>query len=435
MTVVVFTGPTLPAADVLEFLDAEILPPVQQGDVYRAASANVRAIGIIDGYFDGVPSVWHKEILWAMEQGIPVFGSASMGALRAAELVDFGMIGVGRVFQEYRSGAIQDDDEVAVLHSPAELGFKPLGTPMVSIRATVQKALDHGILQPDAAGQILNLAKALHYRQRDWNTVLEAAQDLPDLDRFRQWLPDGAVDIKAEDAREMLRLMARHSDKADGAVADPVRVERTLAWRELCARIDDAPYNNTPDHAKVLDEVRLDPKHYAGLRDRAALRLLSCEDGYQPDKEDLMRQMSDHRSEAGLPRQADLMRWLEDNDLTVQQYETLLAGRAHTEAAIAARQRQMDRAMLTELQRSGRYAELKERAASKSAASRASQSGGAEPTRRMQALIWYFETQLDRAVPDDLESYAVALGLTGRDRFFELIEAEYAFCQGNAASD
>jgi len=32
-------------------------------------------------------------------------------------------------------------------------------------------------------------------------------------------------------------------------------------------------------------------------------------------------------------------------------------------------------------------------------------------------------------VPDDLESYAIALGLDGRDSFVELIEAEYVFCQ------
>ena len=71
------------------------------------------AIGIIDGYFENIPSVWHKEILWAMSQGIHVFGSASMGALRAAELAPFGMEGVGAIFEAYRDGWLEDDDEVA----------------------------------------------------------------------------------------------------------------------------------------------------------------------------------------------------------------------------------------------------------------------------------------------------------------------------------
>src|SRR5688572_32760283 len=51
--------------------------------------------------------------------GVRVFGAASMGALRAAELQPFGMIGVGQVFQAYRRGHLTDDDEVAVAHGPA----------------------------------------------------------------------------------------------------------------------------------------------------------------------------------------------------------------------------------------------------------------------------------------------------------------------------
>jgi hypothetical protein len=39
-----------------------------------------------------------------------------MGALRAAELHTFGMVGVGRVFEGYRDGVYEDDDEVAVVH-------------------------------------------------------------------------------------------------------------------------------------------------------------------------------------------------------------------------------------------------------------------------------------------------------------------------------
>ena len=63
MTVVVFVGPTLSPESVSDYLDAKLLPPVRQGDVYRAVREKPDAIGIIDGFFEGVPSVWHKEIL------------------------------------------------------------------------------------------------------------------------------------------------------------------------------------------------------------------------------------------------------------------------------------------------------------------------------------------------------------------------------------
>ena len=70
------------------------LPPAEQGSVVRAVRAyQPRAIVLIDGSFGKVPAVRHKEILWALAKGIPVFGRASMGALRAAELAGFGMQG------------------------------------------------------------------------------------------------------------------------------------------------------------------------------------------------------------------------------------------------------------------------------------------------------------------------------------------------------
>src|SRR4051794_12155361 len=123
MTVFVFTGPTLSPEAARAELDAAYLPPVSQGDVYRVALQRPWAIGIIDGYFERVPAVWHKEILWAMSRGIHVFGSASMGALRAAELAPFGMVGIGEIFEAYQSGTLEDDDEVAVAHGYAETGY------------------------------------------------------------------------------------------------------------------------------------------------------------------------------------------------------------------------------------------------------------------------------------------------------------------------
>ena len=97
MRACVFVGPTLCPQELPADDDFVVLPPVAQGDVYRTAQSRPQAIGIVDGYFEGALSVWHKEILWAMAEGIHVFGSASMGALRAAELHPFGMVGVWRI--------------------------------------------------------------------------------------------------------------------------------------------------------------------------------------------------------------------------------------------------------------------------------------------------------------------------------------------------
>ena len=174
MTAVLFVGPSLARDDLADLKDFEILPPVAQGDMYAAAKSVPKAIGIIDGYFHGVPAVWHKEILWAMDQGIHVFGSASMGALRAAELHTFGMLGVGLIFEHYRDGLLTDDDEVAVLHGPKEAGFVTVTEPMVNVRATITAAVETELLSRDQGDRILELAKAQYYQERTWDTVLAA---------------------------------------------------------------------------------------------------------------------------------------------------------------------------------------------------------------------------------------------------------------------
>jgi hypothetical protein len=136
----VFLGPTLDRAEALALLGAEYLPPVQLGDVWRISQENPPAIGMVDGYFERVPAVWHKEILYALSRGIPVHGAASMGALRAAELAGFGMVPVGDIAAAHLSGALTCDDEVALLHDDGELGYRhpPLpATAPGSIRSTV----------------------------------------------------------------------------------------------------------------------------------------------------------------------------------------------------------------------------------------------------------------------------------------------------------
>ncbi len=122
----------------------------------------------MDGFFEHVPSVWHKEILWAMSEGIHVFGAASMGALRAAELADFGMVGVGRIFELYRAGVLTADDEVALAHLPAEHGYRRVSEALVDMRVTLGAAVQAGVCELALAGRLIALAGARFYPERTW---------------------------------------------------------------------------------------------------------------------------------------------------------------------------------------------------------------------------------------------------------------------------
>ncbi|XUM20220.1 TfuA-like protein [Bradyrhizobium oligotrophicum S58] len=286
MTCIVFTGPTLHPRDAALELEAEYLPPVQQGDVHRAALAKPAAIGIIDGYFEQVPSVWHKEILWAMANGIHVFGSASMGALRAAELYAFGMEGVGKVFAAYRDGVFEADDEVALIHGPAELGFPALSEPLVNIRFTLQKAVAHGVISEASRPILEALGKASFYPERSYPALLRGARSdgrlaAQEIDALEAWLPEHRVDQKREDALEMLQTMRRRF--AGDAVPEAVdyAFEHTQLWdglmqdaqRSAAAARETVMPDGTPH---LMDELRLLAVRGSDLSDKAIARFLAA---------------------------------------------------------------------------------------------------------------------------------------------------------------
>jgi hypothetical protein len=207
---IVFLGPSASAAAVNALADVELRPPARQGDVFRAVNDGADCIGIVDGYFDSTPAVLHKEIIWAIDKGIRVLGAASMGALRAAELHRFGMIGIGWVFDAFASGALEDDDEVAIIHAPAHLRYTPLSEAMVNIRCTLDRAIADKQVSEPVADTILNIAKPIFYAERNWPNLLRAAQttvSMRELDTLAAWLPEGRVDIKREDALALVRAI------------------------------------------------------------------------------------------------------------------------------------------------------------------------------------------------------------------------------------
>ena len=285
MTAYVFLGPTLPVDTARSVLDAVYLPPVRHGDVWRvAAYGNPSAIAIIDGYFEHVPSVWHKEILWALSQGIPVFGASSMGALRASELAQFGMVGIGRIFAAYRDGVLppytgepfEDDDEVAVIHGPAESGY-PSSEAMVNIRCTLAKATDDGIIGRQTRDDLARIAKGVFYKDRSYANLFKhaagsagSAGSAEDLDSLRAWLSTGKVDQKREDALELLHHLRETAADAPSA---RFHFERTTMWEHLLTAATDDPVETM-----VLTELRLEGAPYLDARHRAVALLLGAPD-------------------------------------------------------------------------------------------------------------------------------------------------------------
>ena len=377
MNVCIFLGPTVPVEKAVKVLDAVYLPPAAQGDVYLAAIDGAEVIGIVDGYFQGAPSVWHKEILWAMSRGVHVFGSASMGALRAAELSVFGMQGVGRIFEAYRDGVITNDDEVAVVHGPEEIAYRPRTVPLVNIRATLASALAQELITAPVHRLLTDTACSLFYWDRSYDALIkkcEACVERSILERFADWLSDNAVDQKHDDAIEML-------ERIGALPGGPSRVtyqfQRTNAWDDLVAdahaRADDEPPGPLIESAyRVLDELRLEPLLYRQILAASSLRASDT-----------------------FPR--------------AQNLDPLVVG----------------------LKESGHYEQLASRSTDKRQLLNAEYGNLPEYADALltpgEVLAWYFEDCCGTSVPVDLEDYAKEMGISSSGELCRLLLHELLY--------
>ncbi|WP_245580026.1 TfuA-like protein [Niveispirillum irakense] len=244
--VIVFLGPTLPVSEARRVLEADYRPPVAQGDVLRAVTEQPAAIAIIDGYFANMPSVWHKEILFALHRGIPVLGAASMGALRAAELHSFGMTGIGDIFAAYLDGRLEDDDEVAIIHGPGEIGYPMLSEAMVNIRRTLSDAFAAGIITAYQRQQLQRIAKDLPYRERSFGRVFREAVEegagAAELERLRVWIAEGGhVDQKRLDALALLAHIRDGMAMGSLKVTPSFAFEHTFNWDRVAQPVLSVP--------------------------------------------------------------------------------------------------------------------------------------------------------------------------------------------------
>jgi hypothetical protein len=174
--ILVYLGPSLPWTKAREILPgATYRPPARQGDIVTdVVNLSPERIILIDGEFRNNLSVWHKEIVYALQYpGVQaVYGAASMGALRAAELDFLGMVGIGKIYEWYRDEVTEDDSEVALSYAVRDGPDGPLfylnSIPLVDIRAGVEHYENQFPNEPVAiqAREFLDTVRAVFYMER-----------------------------------------------------------------------------------------------------------------------------------------------------------------------------------------------------------------------------------------------------------------------------
>ncbi|HEY0991597.1 MAG TPA: TfuA-like protein [Kofleriaceae bacterium] len=331
---VVFLGPSLPREEARALLPADYRPPVAKGDIYALLTTGVNRIVVIDGVFHGGPSVWQRELLAAIDAGIEVLGASSMGALRAAELYPLGMQGFGTVFDWYRSGFLDGDDEVALRHSNEEFAYRALSEPLVNIRATLQQAVTDGCITAVEEHELVAFAKRMYYPDRSHRALLTCplvlAWPAERRDAFSAYLDGHAVDVKAQDARLVLEHCAHHPPRASRDLVnrvDPWSAEfRQVALKARRLTFGDASIGWT-DLRNAMKRSRADWGARLArfkidwcLADLARLRGATCpDDAYRAYVTRWTREQDGH----------DLATALRLRGLTPREHAEILAMRAH----------------------------------------------------------------------------------------------------------
>jgi hypothetical protein len=197
--IAIYLGPSLDLATARSILDATYLPPIKRGDLAEL-SVKIKTIGIIDGEFFQSLAVSPMEVLPLLDRGVKVYGSSSMGALRAVETYPYGMIGVGTIFELYRDSVIDADDEVALTYDPST--YRPSSEPLVNIRFALKTAVQENLLAQSKADELIQTLKQIYFPFRSYQLVRQLCPEL------KIFLDERRPNQKRDDAILLLRTIA-----------------------------------------------------------------------------------------------------------------------------------------------------------------------------------------------------------------------------------
>jgi ribosomal protein S12 methylthiotransferase accessory factor len=233
---IVYLGPSLSLDRAKATLPtADFRPPIKRGDLADVAPGAV--VGIIDGVFAQTLAISPGEIRDAICRGVRVYGAASMGALRAAEVPE--VIGVGHVYEMYRSKVIDRDDEVAVMLRSDT--FAALTEPLVNVRFAVERLVRTGTLNRADGEAIIDAASNLHFTQRNYRAILAAStlasnKDIDDIIALLK-----RFDLKADDAQLLLEMLAEAEPQRGMSARPPQQRQRNRYARVNRRETGDAP--------------------------------------------------------------------------------------------------------------------------------------------------------------------------------------------------
>lgn len=335
MKAVVYLGPSLPLSEAKKILGVDkaiYLPPASQADLLSAVTIyKPDVIAIIDGEFGQSLSIWHKEILFALEKGIQIYGASSMGALRAVETSMFGTIGVGTIYDMYASGEINDDDEVALLHGSAEDGYRNISEPMINIRMTFRKAAEENVVRNETANTFTDIAKSIFYTQRVYPLIFRKAAekgiDRKTIDLMSAFVKDHHVDIKAQDAIKLLETIRDLKEP----ISKPGNLKRQKSHLfdslyDMDRSVQHDGTNIELSHIAHFAALHMNDFNYINFNglNKALVVMLANFLKIEISQEELDKEIGRFQIRQQIKGDEQLNKWIDENDLSQEEFNELL---------------------------------------------------------------------------------------------------------------
>jgi TfuA protein len=161
-------------------------------------------VGLIDGLFlQDYPPTPIEIYSILLKKNFTVVGGASLGALRAIELEKFGMIGIGKIFELFKRGIIEADDEVAVTFE--EANERVQSEAMIDIRFNLFIAHRKKVIDYKTRKALTKTAKNIYFPLRNYEYIIDQCIKnyrplTAQLESFRDYINNNKDSLKERDA-------------------------------------------------------------------------------------------------------------------------------------------------------------------------------------------------------------------------------------------
>jgi TfuA protein len=224
---IIFIGPSLNHDKARRIFQADYRAPAKKGDLMMLLTSysnsteepnSTNFVGLVDGLFlQDYPPPPIEVYQLLSNKNFHVVGGASIGALRAIELEKFGMVGIGKIFELFRNGATDADDEVAVTFQQGA-GEDIQSEAMIDIRFNLFVACRKQIITDRVKRAIAKTAKSIYFPYRNYTHVLEQTRlDFPELstqlDSFSAYINENRLSLKEHDAIKVVEYIKNAYEK------------------------------------------------------------------------------------------------------------------------------------------------------------------------------------------------------------------------------